>query len=117
MLFQFTHILLCGKLGPQEQGMLLLKQNLTPAQQDQYTLHGYFDVIGGFSRKRYRIYQCASMNVCELRRQGKDFVSLCFYPESNLVQGDVMLAQKLMLELCELDALRIANKFPPRRNP
>ena len=32
-------------------------------------------------------------------------------PEGHLVAGDVMLAQKLALELFESDTLKIANKF------
>ena len=35
----------------------------------------------------------------------------CFFPEGNLVTGDVMLAQKVALELFETDALKIANKM------
>ncbi len=33
------------------------------------------------------------------------------WTKGNLVAGDVMLAQKLALELFELDTLKIANKF------
>ena len=38
---------------------------------------------------------------------------LCFMPEGGLVVGDMMLAQKLALELFESDALEVANKFSP----
>ncbi len=39
----------------QARGMRLLSENLTPAQRDQYERHGYFDVAGGETGRRYRI--------------------------------------------------------------
>jgi len=38
---------------------------------------------------------------------------LCFMPEGDLVVGDMMLAQKLALELFESEALKVANEMPP----
>lgn len=54
------------------------------------------------------------MNVEELDKNGRRVCLLCFVPGGRLVVGDVMLAQKLALELFELQALTVANKIPPR---
>jgi hypothetical protein len=55
------------------------------------------------------------MNVEELDQRGRCTRRLCFVPEGKLVDGDVMLAQKVALEAFEAEALAIANKFPPMR--
>ncbi|HEY1244223.1 MAG TPA: hypothetical protein VGF29_05260 [Hyphomicrobiaceae bacterium] len=94
-----------------ERGMRLLKDNLTPAQLQQYTRYGYFEVIGGKTGKRYRIRHGRSMNIDQLDKNGRRVCGWCFFPEGNLVTGDVMLAQKAALELFEVDALKIANKM------
>ena len=52
------------------------------------------------------------MNVEQLDRTGKRIGVLCFMPEGGLAVGDVMLAQKIALELFETEALQIANKTP-----
>jgi hypothetical protein len=46
----------------------------------------------------------------------------CFVPKGDLVEGDVMLAQKISLETSERTALAAANRFTPpigalRRGP
>jgi len=94
-----------------ERGMRLLKENLTPAQLQQYSRYGYFEVIGGKTGKRYRIRHGRSMNIDQLDKNGRRVCGWCFFPEGNLVTGDVMLAQKVALELFETDALKIANKM------
>jgi hypothetical protein len=94
-----------------ERGMRLLKDNLTPAQLQQYTRYGYFEVVGGKSGKRYRIRHGRSMNIDQLDKNGRRVCGWCFFPEGNLVTGDVMLAQKAALELFEAEALKIANKM------
>jgi hypothetical protein len=95
----------------QGRGIQLLKENLSPAQLKQYEKHGYFDVIGGRSRKRYRIRHGRAMNIDQLDKNGRRVCGWCFYPQGCLVAGDVMLAQKTALELFEAEALKIANKF------
>jgi hypothetical protein len=35
----------------------------------------------------------------------------CFFPQGSLVAGDIMLAQKLSLELYEVETLRVANRY------
>lgn len=95
-------------------GLQLLTQNLSPAQRNQYETCGYFEVVGGATGKRYRIKTGYQMNVEELDKTGKRVRLLCFMPEGGLVVGDIMLAQKLALELFEADACAVAN-FMPRQ--
>jgi len=52
------------------------------------------------------------MNVEELDERGHRVRSLCFMPEGRLPLGDLLLAQKMALELFEVDALRVANQAP-----
>jgi hypothetical protein len=94
----------------QERAMQLLKQNLSSQQREQYERLGHFDVIGGDSGLRYRILRGSQLNVALLDGKGKSICMLCFVPEGRLTVGDVMLAQKLALELFETDAIEIANK-------
>jgi hypothetical protein len=91
--------------------MRLLRENLTPAQRQQYDRYGYFEVVGSKTGKRYRIRHGRSMNIDQLDRNGRRVCGWCFFPEGNLVTGDVMLAQKTALELFEVEALKIANKM------
>jgi hypothetical protein len=100
-----------GSRRAQERGLKLLKENLTAAQRRQYEKYGYFEVLGGKTGKRYRIRHGRQMNIEQLDRNGRRVCGWCFFPQGNLVSGDVMLGQKLALELFEGDALRIANRF------
>jgi hypothetical protein len=90
----------------------LLKQNLSPAQREQYETRNHFDVTGGDTGRRYRIRHGVQMNVEHLDQTGRRIRLLCFMPEGRLPVGDVMLAQKIALELFEIDALKIAHKVP-----
>ena len=92
-------------------GILLLKENLSSAQRAQYEKRGYFDVVGGETSRRYRIRYGAQMNVHLLDTKGRPVCWLCFMPEGELVVGDIMLAQKLALELFESQTLKVANTF------
>ena len=92
-------------------GLRLLQENLSPAQREQHGRFGYFDVVGGNTGKRYRIKYGFQLNVALLDNRGRTKSVLCFAPDGNLPAGDVMLAQKLALELFETDTLKIANKF------
>ena len=92
-------------------GLRLLQENLSPAQREQHGRFGYFDVVGGNTGKRYRIKYGFQLNVALLDNRGRTRAVLCFAPDGNLPTGDVMLAQKLALELFETDTLKIANKF------
>jgi hypothetical protein len=50
--------------------LLLLRRWLSPAKREEFARKGYFEVIGSDSRKRYRIYAGASVNVCEVDQRG-----------------------------------------------
>ena len=71
-------------------------------------------MIGGSTGKRYRIRSDHQLNVDELDKNGRGVCVLCFVPKGGLVVADVMLAQKLALELFELEALAVAHKIPTR---
>jgi len=89
----------------------LLKQNLSRAQREQYERLSHFEVIGSCYGKRYRIRHGAVMNVELLNENGRRACLLCFIPEGGVPVGDIMLAQKVALELFETEALAIANKM------
>jgi len=98
---------------PEGRSLQLLRRWLSPAQRAQYAHMGYFEVVGGETGNRYRIYTGASTNVCEIDENGRPKVGLCFLPRGDLPIGDVMLAQKIALESCEGSALAVARKFTP----
>lgn len=89
----------------------LLRKWLSTRQRTEFAQKGYFDVFGGHTGTRYRIYPGTSMNVFELDGQGQVHRGLCFMPIGELPIGDVMLAQKLALENSEPRALAIAKEF------
>ena len=91
-----------------ERGIQFLTQNLSPTQREQYERHGYFDVIGGETAKRYRVHHGYQMNVEQLDQNGRRTRLLCFMPRGGLPVGDIMLAQKTALELFESHAVRVA---------
>ena len=92
-------------------GLTLLKEWLSDQQRAQFDAHGYFDVVGSDSGKRYRIKLGWSGNVFELDRADRTRCGWCFVPSENLVPGDVMLAQKVALETNECGALAVARNF------
>jgi hypothetical protein len=49
------------------------------------------------------------MNVHQLDQTGRSVARWCFLPESELVTGDILLAQKIALETMEKQVLKIAN--------
>ena len=96
-------------------GLGLLKEWLSPEQFAQYDAKSYFEVTGCHSGKRYRISHGNSMNIHELDGAGHPCVGWCFVPKGHLVAGDIMLAQKIALEIDERGALAVANRFPVSR--
>jgi len=92
-------------------GLALLRQNLSAAQRRQLAEHHSFDVIGGMTGNRYRIRHGRQMNVEQLDRRGRRMCGWCFFPRGGLVAGDIMLAQKLALELFEAEALAVAQRY------
>jgi hypothetical protein len=95
-----------------QRGLELLKANLTASQLNDFLTYRCFDVVGGGSGSTYRIRLAGALNVEELDQRGRSTRRLCFLPEGRLVDGDVMLAQKVALETFESEAWAVANKFP-----
>jgi hypothetical protein len=110
---------------PATRALRLLRSWLTPEQRAQLDAEGYFEVIGSHTGKRYRIYyktstnvyEKTSTNVYELAAGGEPVVGWCFSPVPKVPVGDVMLAQKIALELRELNTLALANNFTTARWP
>jgi hypothetical protein len=86
----------------------LLREVLSPEQRAQYDSKGFFDVTGGQTGTRYRIRTGSQMNVEELDPSGSRKRGLCFIPEGRMPMGDILLAQKLALELMEEETLKVA---------
>ena len=101
-----------SKKAARERAIQLLKQNLSPDQLKQYERSGHFEVIGGCTARRYRIRRGHQMNVELLDKNGRRYCCLCFRPVGTLATADVMLAQKIALELFEVEALEVAKKVP-----
>ena len=97
--------------GRRRPRLKLLIDNLTAVQSQQYDRFGYFDVVGSKTGKRYRICHGTSRNVNELLEHNRLGAGRCFMPRGNLVAGDCMLAQKIALENCEEEALKVALRF------
>lgn len=100
----------------QAKAISLMEEWLTPEQLADWQKFNSFVVTGNATGKRYRIMKGnASFNVRELKRNTfgygeKEVASLCFVPDNARTTGDVMLAQKIMLEQNELTALSVANR-------
>jgi hypothetical protein len=90
----------------------LLKRNLSPEQRQQFARTHSFCVVGNSSGARYRIRCASALNVDRLDELGMVQQKLCFGPEGHLPVGDIMLAQKLALELFEAEAVAGANVVP-----
>jgi hypothetical protein len=88
----------------------LLVGNLSDTQRAQFLARGSFEVTGGDTGKRYRIKRERQMNVEELDRNGRRASLLCFTPKGALPLGDMLLAQKIALELFEMETLSVANR-------
>ena len=56
-------------------------------------------ISGGDTGRRYRILRGCQLNVEELDPGGRRKRLLCFLPEGRVPVGDIMLAQKIALEL------------------
>lgn len=93
----------------QRKSIELLRSWLSDEQRDQFDTDRSFDVIGNSTGKTYRIHFAdSSYNVCELETGDR----LCFVPKDPSISsvGDIMLTQKLALEMDEIDALFVANR-------
>ena len=108
---------LFGDSSAYERGIKLLLENLSPEQRREFVTLGYFHVQGGTTGNVYRICRGRQMNVHQLDSRSRRNCIWCFYPAGGLVDGDVMLAQKLALELFEEEALASANRMAYRYEP
>lgn len=93
---------------------VLLMENLSEAQKQTLLHEGYIDVLSQ-QKNRYRIFIGSAMNIMRLTKQGVPALfnknMLCIVPEGSLPHGDVMLCQKLGLELQELVVMNRGNNF------
>jgi len=90
----------------------LLRAHLNALQRRQFDEHSWFDVVGGQSGRRYRVYRAYVTNVQEVGTDGACVQVFCFSPCGHLPLGDVLLAQKVALEVFEGDALAVACRWP-----
>lgn len=92
----------------------LLEAHLTPEQLDTFKKLGWFVVEGGRTKNKYRIGANGSLvaNVAQLHVKGFEHSRLCAHLNHRVdcPHSDHILAQKLMLEGCEDEFLRIANR-------
>lgn len=89
----------------------LLEEHLTKEQLECFKKNGYFYVIGNSTGRKYRIEKGRQMNVYLVDKQNRKVQGYCFVPVGNLAMGDVLLSQKISLELDEEAALKVANPF------
>jgi hypothetical protein len=93
---------------------VLLQEHLSPAQQEELRLHGYFTVVVTDrvtqEVRRYRIFRGRSGNVHQVSATGRLIAKLCCHPIEGVPDADTMLAQKLWLENMEAAFLALANK-------
>ncbi|MCK1480398.1 hypothetical protein IVB27_38140 [Bradyrhizobium sp. 197] len=92
-------------------GLRLLRGWLTAQQRAQFDRKCYFEVVGCDTGTRYRIRRGTSANVREIDASGRLGMGWCFVPVGELVEGDVMLVQKIAFETSELETLAIAKNF------
>lgn len=88
----------------------LLRSCLTAEQEATLDKDHYFDVKGGKTGTKYRIRRGRHINIEVLGKRGRVERKLCFAPRVDCPDADAMLCQKLMLELDEDAALKVAIK-------
>jgi hypothetical protein len=94
----------------------LLVDNLTDDQRAEFLRRGCFEVVGGDTGRRYRIRYGHQMNIEELDRERHGIRLLCLTAKGGVPLGDMMLAQKIALELFETEALAVANRGAVRED-
>jgi hypothetical protein len=94
----------------EERGFRLLRSWLSPEQAQRWDAVSEFEVLGSHTGTRYRIRRGKVINVHELDRAGNIVAHWCFAPMGNLPMGDVLLAQKIALEMMEPETLKMANR-------
>ena len=86
----------------------LLREVLSPEQRAQYDSKGFFEVTGGQTGMRYRIRTGSQMNVEELDRAEVRGADCASFQRVECQSGNILLAQKLALELMEEETLKVA---------
>ncbi len=99
---------------PRTRAETLLRTHLSQTQFAQLETCGCFEVIGGDSGHIFRISRTQVMNVEEFDSTGNSKYLWCFGPKGRLPLPDVLLAQKMALELFENEARAVANIYPSR---
>lgn len=90
----------------------LLAEVLSPAQREELVAKKYFTVESiakNGERRIYQVHRGRSRNVVQVDASGRRIKTLCAHPTALVPDADTMVAQKLMLEGCEEDFLRVAN--------
>lgn len=90
----------------------LLLERLSVAQREEFERDGSFRVLSQKGRV-YRVRLGWTRNVDLLDGDGRVEAHFCLHPETDVPEEDNVLAQKLLLECCEDDFLRIANRSAP----
>jgi len=106
---RFLHDWAVAREQAQNRAEQLLLGNLTTDQIVHYEKQRCFYVRGGATGRQYRIRRGTQMNVDVLDDHSRVITKLCFVPVGDLVEGDILLAQKLALELFETEVLRTAH--------
>lgn len=89
---------------------LLLKENLDAKQLQELAGTDRFTVISKDGTRHYRIFRGRSRNIERIDALGRRMHTLCAHPVDDVPDADTMLTQKLMLEHCEEDFLKVANR-------
>lgn len=99
------------KAKARDRAAKLLQEQLTPEQRAELAAKGFFSlqVISATGKRHYRINRGRSRNVQEVDPNGKVLKTICAHPQIQCPDEDTMLTQKLMLEACEPEFLKVAN--------
>jgi len=95
------------RIRAKEKAEKLLQSALTPNQQEDLKVKGFFHCRSKIGRI-YRIYRGSHGNVIRMGDNGKEIERLCVQP-AYVPEGDCMLAQKLHIEHNEDEFRRTAN--------
>ena len=91
----------------------LLLRHMTPRQRDDYEWEERFRVTTRRGH-RYVIGKAYCQNVVRVSRRGKPMRVYCLSVAGGVPLGDVLLAQKLMLDADERQFLKVARQWPLR---
>jgi hypothetical protein len=95
-----------------ERARNLLCDHLSPKQEEDLRVRGYFDVV--VNGRSYRIRRGGHGGWVERMDGQRATDGYCIYLQGECPAEDNMLAQKLLLETDEAEFLRIANRTAPR---